>query len=125
MRPRRREGRCNMSARQKRIDSVLQREISTYIINEGLEGLTGLLTITEVQATANLKHAKVFFSVIGQDEKQVSGILQKKVYKIQKMLKLRLNIKIVPRIAFVHDTSVAHAQRIGKLIQDMHDDPGK
>ena len=113
------------TARQERINSVLKREISTYIVSEGLEGLTGLLTITEVVATANLKHAKVFFSVIGQDEKQVMEILQKNIYKIQKMLKSRLNIKIVPRIAFVHDTSVAHAQRIGKLIQDMHDDPGK
>ena len=114
-----------MSARQKRIDSVLQKEISTYIVNEGLEGLTGLLTITEARTTANLKHAKIFFSVIGQDEKQVFEILQKNVYKIQKMLNSRLDIKIVPRIVFAYDLSGAHAQHIGKLIQDLHHDQGE
>ena len=111
-----------MTTRQERVNSVLQREISVYIKSEGFEGITGLVTITNVEVTANLKHAKVFFSVVGQDGKDVLHILRKHLYEIQGMLNSKLEMKNIPRVVFVHEASATYAQHIGKLINDLHDD---
>lgn len=106
-----------MSTRVAKVNSVIQRLVSQYILTEGLEGITGLVTITEVDSTPDLKHAKIYFSVVGQNEEDVLTILKKNIYDIQGMLYENLTMKIVPRISFVADESGKYADKIGKLIK--------
>lgn len=110
-----------MTTRQEKVNSLLQREISGFILREGLEGIKGLLTITGVEVTADLRHAKVFFSMVGGNEEEVLEILRRHIYEIQGMLIQKLRMKIVPRISFVADRSGAYAQQIGKLIHEVRD----
>lgn len=109
-----------MTARQDKVSSVLQREISAYILNEDLEGINGLLTITGVDVTSDMEQAKIFFSVIGQGEEEVLQVLKKHIYSIQGMLNRKLKMRKIPRIIFVPDLSGAYAQRIGKIIRKLH-----
>lgn len=108
-----------MSTRPEKVNSVIQRELAAFILAEGYEGIKGLFTITEVQSTPDLEHAKVFFSVVGQDPADVLGVLKKHIYEIQGMLYRKLKMKKVPRVNFQIDPSGEYADHIGKLLKDI------
>lgn len=111
-----------MSTRLRKINSLLQREISQYLLEEGFEGIKGFVTITDVDATADLEYAKVFFSVIGQEPIDVEKIFKKNIYKIQGMLNRNLSMRKVPRISFVPDTSGEYAAKMRRIMLDLKDD---
>ena len=104
-----------MSTRQEKVNSVIQRLVSQYILTDGLEGITGIVTITEVDCTADLEHAKVFFSAVGQSEEEVFEVLKSNIYDIQGMLYQTLKMRKVPRLQFVPDMRGEYADKIGKF----------
>lgn len=114
-----------MTTRQEKVNSLLQREISDYLRREDYEGITGFLTITQVEVSADLEHAKVFFAVVGQPLPEVQKLLQRHIHEIQSMLLRRLEMRKVPRIEFVPDTSGEYAQSIGKLIGRLKKDAAR
>lgn len=111
-----------MSTRQEKVNSLLQQEIASYLNRERPEGITGLVTITAVEVTADLEHAKVFFSVVGQEEEVVLEILKQNIYDIQGVLYDQLEMRKVPRIAFVADTSGQYAGHISKILKNLNAD---
>lgn len=111
-----------MTTRQDKVSSLVHRLVSDYLITERPEGVTGLLTITKVEVTADLEHGKIYFSSVGQAEEEVLRILQQHRYDIQGMLNRMLQMKKVPRIKFVPDRSGAYADHISKLIRDANAD---
>ena len=111
-----------MSSRVEKVNSLLQRQISEYLLENLPEGITGLLTIKEVDTTPDMKQSKVFFSVVGQDESIVLEILKRNVYDLQGSLYKTLEMRHVPKVFFVPDTSGEYAGRISKVISELHDD---
>lgn len=111
-----------MTTRQQKVSSLIQREVSEYFNVHRPEGLSGLLTITKVDASPDLKHAKVFFSVVGQDEKKVVGILKKNLYDLQGVINRKLKMKMIPRIHFVADITGEYAEYISRLIKQTKQD---
>lgn len=109
-----------MSTRQQKVNSLLQREISEYLLEEGFEGIAGIVTITGADASPDLEHAKIFFSVVGQETEAVLAILKQHIYEIQGMLNRKMAMREVPRIVFVPDPSGAYAQHISQLIHRLH-----
>ena len=101
---------------------MIQRLVSEYLVAERFEGITGLLTITAVGVSADLEHAKIFFSSLGQDQTEVLKILREHIYEIQGMLYNHLQMKKIPRIVFVPDSSGAHAGRINQILNELADD---
>lgn len=107
------------TTRQAKVNSLLKKEISSYLLNRDFEGIRGLLTITNVDVSPDLEQANVFFSVVGQPSREVAEILKKNIYEIQGMLNRKLIMRKVPRIVFVLDNSGEYAQHIGKLIRGL------
>ena len=105
-----------MTVRQDKVNSLLQREISAFLVEYKPEGITGLVTIIGVDVSPDLESAKVFFSVVGQDFEGVAEILQKNIYEIQGELLRKLIMRKVPRITFIPDHSGEYARRISDLI---------
>ena len=114
-----------MKTRLDKVSSLLQREIAEHILTERYEGITGLITILKADVTADLEHAKVFFSVVGQDETEVLKILRQHIYESQGVLYDKLTMRKVPRLAFVPDSSGEYAGHISKLIKEIHKDGDK
>ncbi len=108
--------------RQEKVSSLVQKEVASSILEGGFENLTGMVTITGVQVSADMEQAKVFFAVVGQPSPEVQQILHRHIYEIQDRLLHRLKMRKVPRIEFVLDTSGEYAQRIGKLIRRLKKD---
>jgi len=108
-----------MSTRQEKVNSLLQRLISEYLIEEKPEGITGLLTVTAVDVSADLEHAKIYFSSLGQDAAAARKILSDNIYDIQGMLYQKLEMKKIPRIVFIPDSSGEHAGRITRVLKEL------
>lgn len=111
-----------MTTRQAKVNSLLEQLIATFLRTNYYEEITGFLTVTKVDVTADLEHAKVFFSVIGQDWDEVSGFLKKHIREIQAELNRSLKMRKIPRIVFVPDRSGEHARRIAEVLKEIHDD---
>ena len=98
---------------------MIQKEIGEYLLAEKPEGITGLLTLTAVDVSPDLEHAKIYISCLGQDNGEVLKILREHIYEIQGVLYKHLKMKKVPRIHFLSDASGQHAGRINEVLKDL------
>jgi len=108
--------------RQKKVNAFLQRRLAEIIKEKDFSDLSGLMTISKVEVTPDLREAKVWFSVFGQKPQEVLKILEKEIYSIQGELYKDASMKIVPKVRFVIDHSEEHAQRVNELIRKIHHD---
>lgn len=111
-----------MTLRTDKVSSVLKREIAALLL--GLE-LPAMVTVSKVAASPDLKHARVFITILPLDketEEQVKESLYRAAFDIQQTLNKKLKMKFVPRISFAVDYSQEYASHINKLIKETHDD---
>ncbi|MBI4431453.1 MAG: 30S ribosome-binding factor RbfA [Candidatus Omnitrophica bacterium] len=112
---------------EKRIGRVAEqiREImSDVILNRMKDPRLGFITITRVQVTDNLRHAKVYFSVYGgqKDKQGTKAAFAHSERFLQRALNNRLKIRTIPKLSFVFDPSVEHAFELEKIIKKIHDE---
>ncbi len=106
-----------MSQRVSKVNELIQQEVSTYI-QENLGRHLGIMTITIVETTPDLKHAKIWFGYIGHDLGSAIKELKSSQRSIQKYLNDKLTMKSIPRISFALDNSGDYAQKISKIIDE-------
>ena len=108
------------SQRQLRVGELIKQNIGeVFIRNEAkIPALdTSVVTVTEVKMTPDLKSARVYVIPLGGIElaKTVS-ILTEFSHLVRKALSKKLDIKFLPRLAFVEDNSFDYAEKIERLI---------
>ncbi|MCK5305620.1 MAG: 30S ribosome-binding factor RbfA [Candidatus Omnitrophica bacterium] len=111
-----------MNQRLNRVDQLLKEEISK-IIQQGLDDpAIGFITVTRVKTCSDLRLAKVYITVIG-DEKKDTAL--KAVNKASKYIKRRLSEKItlryLPDLKFYEDESINEGMRIEKLFRQIEE----
>lgn len=114
-----------MTTRQEKVRELLRVEISEILRREFKDPRLGFVTITDVEVTADLKHAKVFVSVMGseQERRDNMAILKKAEHFIRQALARRVKMKTLPEVDFRLDTSVDHGVRIFELLDQIkHED---
>lgn len=99
------------------IQQIVGEEIQQYV-NDG----PGIVTVSKVEASRNLRWAKVWISIIGGDDDKIFKILQHNLYDIQGELNRKVAMKIVPRLQLFLDTSPRYVQRINELIKEIHEE---
>lgn len=108
-----------MSKRIQRINQLLKEEISQILLRE-LEFNGAMVTITDVDASANLQQAKVKITVLPQSqEKNALRILNKNLYEIQQILNRKLNMRPVPRISFEIDEAAKRGYEVDRLLGEI------
>lgn len=118
-----------MTRRTDRINGLLRQEISKLLSHELNDPrLSGVVSITQVETSTDLRHARVYVSVLGdQQEKNtvLSGINSATRF-MRRELGERLTIRYVPELSFVLDESLDEAERIFNLMDSLgtngHDD---
>lgn len=111
-----------MSKRTEQVAALIQKELGEYLLGMELPAMT---TISRVEVTADLKHAKVWITIFSEDlgmEQQVLKTLQSNIYDMQGELNRTLVMHHAPRIAFAVDNSLHYASRINELIKRTHED---
>jgi len=96
------------------------REVLSSVIAEGLKDpRVGFVTVTSVETSADLRHAKVFVSVLGgrrEREETLAGLRSSHGY-LQERVAEAVRLKRTPQLEFIYDGSVDHGMRIQELLR--------
>jgi len=94
--------------RMERLAQEMQQEIALIIHREVKAQGQGFVTITRMELSKDLRHAKVFFSCLGSQEQRDSSqeALQRSAGFIYGLLKKRFRIKTIPELQFRYDPSI-------------------
>ena len=106
-----------MKHRLERVNELIRRELSE-IINREVTFHAALVTVQQVDITADLKHAHVFISVIGSEEdgKEAMARLHASRVNLQHLLSKRVVLKFTPHLHFKLDESIERGNRIIDLL---------
>ncbi len=105
-----------------RMESVareLQEEISRIIQRDIDDPLIGFVTITDVEITPDLKHARAYFSVLGDEEqkRESSKGVRRAAKYIRGLIAERMDLRYTPTLTFMLDETAEKAQRIEQLLR--------
>ena len=106
--------------RTDRINEQLKQEISLLIRDEVRDPRVGLATVTAVQTSPELDHAKVYFTALGdlEEREEILLGLRSAAPFIRKALGQRLHIRRIPELHFEIDRVLAEAMRIEELLRE-------
>ena len=111
--------------RMKKLDSLLEYEVSEAIREECELPLGSIATVTSADVSPDVAHATIHVSVLPEDQaEEAMKILINNVYGIQQRINGRLHLKKVPKIRFMPDHSLAHAAHIEEIIAEEHEKHG-
>lgn len=110
-----------MTARTDRVDELLRQEIGEIIAREIADPRVGFATVTSVETTPDLRHAKVFVSVIGQaaDRKATLTALGRAMPFVRHELGKRLRIKRIPEFHLELDDTLERGTRVLQLLNEL------
>jgi ribosome-binding factor A len=111
--------------RLERVNQLIKEEISMLLQRELKDPRLGFVTVTEVDVTTDLKHAKVYVSVLGSEEQWASSFqaLQSARGFVWNWLRRHLDLRATPEIAFRPDRSMEHAAHIQSLLAELRGKP--
>ena len=109
--------------RLERVNQLVKEEVSMLLQRKLKDPRLGFVTVTEVDVTADLKHAKVYVSVLGPEERWVSSFqaLQSARGFVWNWLRRHLDLRVTPDIMFRPDRSMEHAAHIQSLLAGLRD----
>ncbi len=107
-----------------KVNSLIEKELGP-VLHEFLDWQKGLVTITKVDTSKDMKWAKIWISIFNGDDDKILNFLAKNIYDIQGELNKNFATKIIPRISFKLDTSPRYVQHIDELIREVHKEEGK
>ncbi|MCG8513161.1 MAG: 30S ribosome-binding factor RbfA [Halanaerobiales bacterium] len=105
--------------RAQRLSELLKKEISEIILREVKDPRIGFVSVTGIDVSGDLRHAKVFVSVYGnkQERSDTMAGLEKATGFIRKLLAERINVYHTPELLFRYDDSIQHGVHINELLE--------
>ena len=103
----------------------MREEIATFLANDVKDPrIMGLVTVTAVEITRDLRHAKVFVSVLGSESQRAATFegLGNVASHLRGRVGRALRLRVAPEIEFRNDESVAHAAHIEQLLAQVRKD---
>lgn len=118
-----------MSMRTTRVNELLRAEISELLLREVKDPRVsrGMVTITEVQVSPDLRHAVVYFSHLGTDSERKEALegLKNSAHFLHRELVHRLSLRNVPELVFKFDPSIERGARLAELINQVGAERGE
>jgi ribosome-binding factor A len=107
------------SERMRRVDEAMRQVLSDAMTRDVKDPRVGFITVTDVKTSPDLRHARVYVSVLGDDAERddsmeglrsAHGFLQARVAR-------ELHLKHTPTLQFLYDDTAARAARVEQLIR--------
>lgn len=107
--------------RMNKVDEELKEQISKIISQELSDPkLTGMISVSKVKTTPDLRYARVFVTMIGcKSQKENLAILKKSSGYIRTLIAKRVNLRMTPEFIFEFDESIEYGAKIDKILKDM------
>lgn len=108
--------------RAHRVAEEIKREISTILRDEVKDPrVSGMISVTGVDVTRDLSHARIYLSVFGSDEEQQGTLtaLDKATGFIRSTIGKRIRLRHTPELTFHLDRSIAYGAHISEVLRKM------
>jgi ribosome-binding factor A len=107
------------SRRTEQVADLIKEVLSELLEREVKDPQMGFVTLTDVEVTPDLRNARVYFSVLGDEAavQESQAALERAAGFLRRELSRRLTIRYVPELHFVLDRSVERSQRIADLLR--------
>ena len=108
--------------RSQRVGDLLREEIADIIMYKLKDPRIGFVTVTGVDMAPDLKSARVFVSILKEEERETTlEILNSSKNFFRSLLSKRLKMKFIPHVEFRLDTSIEYGYKIDKLLKEIKD----
>ncbi len=113
--------------RADRLGHEIRVELAEMLSRQVKDPRIGFVTVTRVEMTADLHHARVFVSVLGNPEEQQSSIegLSSAAGFLRHEIGHRLALRRIPDLVFILDHGAEAGEKIEMLLQQIHKDDGE
>ena len=113
-----------MKQRAQRVSEELRKIISRILIEDLSDPRLGFVTITRIEVTDDLRYAKVFYSVLGDEEqkKSTAEALAEELGHIRRMAVERINMKFAMEMKFEVDPSIDQSFKIDSILKKIKGD---
>lgn len=110
-----------MSQRTDRVDELLRQEIGAILAREVADPRIGFATVTDVETTRDLSHAKVWVSVIGDpaERRETLAALERAMGFVRRELGVRLHLRRIPALHVQLDASMEHGTRVLQILDEL------
>lgn len=111
--------------RSDRVAEAIREEVATFLAGSVKDPrVQGLVTVTGVDLTHDLRHARIFVSVLGTDTERAATFdgLASVASHLRSRVGRSLRLRVAPEISFREDQSIAHAARIESLLSSLRAD---
>lgn len=107
--------------RSERVSDLVYREVSNILLRDIKDPRVELVTVTGTRVSDDLRHAIVFYSVIGDDKRwaEVAQGLKSSRGYVKRELGKRLKMKYLPDIKFVEDRTMEKGEKMDRLLSDL------
>ncbi len=110
--------------RPARVGELIKREVGEMLLRGQIKDLrvnTGIVSVTEVEVTGDLRQAKIFVSIFGtpQVQEQTMASLNRVTPFVRSELGQRIRLRYTPEVAFVQDQSLERGVRMTQLIDQI------
>ena len=112
------------SSRMRRVDEAMRAVLSDAISKDLQDPRVGFVTVTAVKTSPDLRHARVYVSVLGDEATRTDSLegLRSAHGFLQSRVASELRLKHTPTLAFDYDDSIVRGMRITQLIEKEFDD---
>lgn len=109
-----------VSGRMRRVNEVVREVISGAIATELEDPRIGFVTVTSVDTSPDLRSARVYVSVLGDEEQRDASLagLRSSHGLLQSAIAAELRLKRTPTLSFHYDDSLARGARIARLLEE-------
>lgn len=112
-----------MTRRSDRVGDLIRAELSRLVTQEMSDPRTRLASITSVDVSPDLRHARILVSVLGEEGRaEALDALRGARGFLRTRLAKELRLKNVPELEFDLDRGAEHSQRISELLESLHVD---
>ena len=110
--------------RVEKVQELMKQEVSKIILQELKDPRIGFVTVTQVEATGDLRSAKIYVSLMGSEQqvKDCWAGLQSSLGYIRREIGQRIRLHFTPELTFQLDTSLAYSAHIQELLNQIKKD---
>ena len=110
-------------SRPERVADQIRAEVSSMIARDLQDPGIGFITITRVQVSPDLQHARVYYTTLGDPaaRKNTGKALDRASSFMKRQIGQRLRLRRAPELEFVFDESIAHQDRVEQLLQELRE----
>ena len=109
--------------RSERVAALIKQELGSVLLREIKDPRIGFVTVTDVHVSDDLKYARVFYTVLGDSQKQeetAKGLEQARGF-LQRDLAHTLKLRFTPHLSFLTDSSLEEGMKIDGIIRKIHE----